>query len=368
MRALGCVAGTVVAVTLLAATPMRAATYTYAQLYTFTGGADGYAPFAGLTYQGGLLYGTTAFGGNGGGVVYAVNPVTGAETVIHTFTGTDGAQPYAGVIYYDGNLYGTAVYGGTADLGVVYKIKAKTNEYKVIHHFEKNADGAEPYGGVIYENGMLYGTTQQGGAHGLGTVFAIDLATRAETVLHSFAEDGDGQSPNAGVIYQDGFLYGTTNNANGAVYALDIATGTETILHQFAGTPDGLNPSALIYQGGKLYGTTYRGGTANDGTIFSIDPVSGAETICHDFVRKEEGQFPQGSLIVHGDEFYGTTAFGGHTNGGTAFRFNAATGAYEALYRFTDAKTPIAPLLFHAGSFYGTLVNNIYGAVFRLAP
>jgi hypothetical protein len=30
--------------------------------------------------------------------------------------------------------------------------------------------------------------------------------------------------------------------------------------------------------------------------------------------------------------------------------------------------TPLAPLLYHAGSFYGTLANNIYGAVYRLTP
>src|SRR5438309_214274 len=47
-------------------------------------------------------------------------------------------------------------------------------------------DGKWPRAGLIGVNGMLYGTTSEGGTLGGGTVFAIDPNTGAETYLHSF--------------------------------------------------------------------------------------------------------------------------------------------------------------------------------------
>ena len=93
-------------------------------LYTFTGGMDGNLPLAPLVRdQQGNLYGTTLFGGDQGafcagfcGVVFKVAP-TGKETVLYAFTGqADGENPYAGLLRdKQGNLYGTTGYGG--DLG-----------------------------------------------------------------------------------------------------------------------------------------------------------------------------------------------------------------------------------------------------------
>jgi uncharacterized repeat protein (TIGR03803 family) len=50
--------------------------YTYTVLYTFTGGADGGVPIAGLTRDpSGNLYGTTLMGGtSGAGVVFKLTP------------------------------------------------------------------------------------------------------------------------------------------------------------------------------------------------------------------------------------------------------------------------------------------------------
>ena len=84
-------------------------------LHSFTGGVDGSAPFAGLVRdRNGNLYGTTEFGGaSSEGTVFKLD-TTGKETVLHSFTGgADGAFPQAGLIRDDaGNLYGTAQFGG----------------------------------------------------------------------------------------------------------------------------------------------------------------------------------------------------------------------------------------------------------------
>lgn len=69
-------------------------------LYSFTGGADGGCPYACVIRSAaGDIYGTTYLGGNAGaGVVFKLDP-TGQETALYSFTGgADGAHPYAGVV------------------------------------------------------------------------------------------------------------------------------------------------------------------------------------------------------------------------------------------------------------------------------
>jgi len=95
-------------------------------LYSFTGGADGGFPLAGpIRDSVGNLYGTTNGGGAAGaGVVFKID-TSGNETVLHTFTGgADGAVPFAGVVLGpNGNLYGTTIGGGETNVGVVFEIK-----------------------------------------------------------------------------------------------------------------------------------------------------------------------------------------------------------------------------------------------------
>jgi len=108
-------------------------------LYSFTGGTDGGYPEAGLIRDGkGNLYGTTFFGGLAQppcssfcGVVFKVD-ATGVETVLYSFTGgADGLNPAAGLMLGKaGDLYGTTGYGGDPDqscatgigCGVVFKL------------------------------------------------------------------------------------------------------------------------------------------------------------------------------------------------------------------------------------------------------
>ncbi len=107
-------------------------------LYTFTGGADGGFPVGRLLRRGKNLHGVTFFGGDltdplcyGCGVVFRLD-LAGNETVLHTFTaGADGGSPSAGLIEgADGALYGVAENGGDYPsscagfgCGVVFKLE-----------------------------------------------------------------------------------------------------------------------------------------------------------------------------------------------------------------------------------------------------
>jgi len=159
-------------------------------LYSFTGGADGAVPEASLILDAaGNLYGTTNQGGDldcnptyGCGVVFKLD-TTGKETVMHTFTGgADGAFPVAGLLWEaPGNLYGTTFQGGDLSCappygcGVVFKLDT-TGKETVMHTFTAGADGAFPSAGLIRNAaGALYGTATGGGDLdcGCGVVFKL---------------------------------------------------------------------------------------------------------------------------------------------------------------------------------------------------
>jgi uncharacterized repeat protein (TIGR03803 family) len=122
----------------------------------------------------GNLYGTTYYGGTGygNGVVYKLD-TAGGEAVLYSFTGgADGRYPQAGVIRDSaGNFYGTTIQGGT-DFGVVFKLDTAGQE-TVLYAFTGDG-GLTPSGGVIRDSaGNLYGTTGQGGTANRGVVFQL---------------------------------------------------------------------------------------------------------------------------------------------------------------------------------------------------
>lgn len=151
-------------------------------------------------------------------------------TVLHTFTGgPDGGNPLAGVtIDRAGNLYGTTYYGGSGLLGTVYELKTQNSNWvlNTLHSFTGYPnDGAHPEARVVFgPNGILYGTTEEGGNHGCnpgsgcGTVFTLRpqptvcgslTCPWTETLLYAFG-GYDPAFPMGDLIFDDaGNIYGT---------------------------------------------------------------------------------------------------------------------------------------------------------------
>jgi uncharacterized repeat protein (TIGR03803 family) len=259
-------------------------------LYNFAGGSDGANPTSSLIMDAqGNLYGTTSLGGTSGfGTVFKLDS-TGKETVLHTFTGypEDGAEPLAGLVPdAKGNLYGTTVYGGNSGrcnnggifgCGTVFKVDENGNETVLYSFTEGTLDGNYPEASLIWEaTGNLYGTTEAGGESSYGTVFKVDEKGN-ETKLFSF-DIVDGAFP-AGTLVSDakGNLYGTTagggaSDTYGVVFKLD-KNGEETVLHNFELTYGAYPNAGLVRDAkGKLFGTTYLGGSADHGTVFELTP------------------------------------------------------------------------------------------------
>ena len=350
------------------------------QALTSVAGADGANPYAGVIRDSaGNLYGTTRDGGaSNAGVVFKVD-TTGQETVLYTFTGgADGSNPYAGVILDSaGNLYGTTFLGGTTGYGVVFKLDA-TGQETVLHSFTGAADGAYPRGGVIQDSaGNLYGAAYLGGASSAGVVFKLDT-TGNYTVLYTFTGGADGYSPYAGVVLDSaGNLYGTTSGGgaskDGVIFKVDT-TGHETVLYSFTGGAGGYGGSGVIQDSsGNLYGTTSFGGASGGGGVFKLD-TAGQYTLRYSFTGGADGGSPGGVILDPAGNLYGTTSSGGASNVGVVFKVDT-TGHETVLYSFTggaDGGSPNAGVIGDgAGNLYGTTLNggaSGYGVVFKLDP
>lgn len=273
-------------------------------LYTFTG-PDGAYPYAGLTMDStGNLYGTTYNGGACGfGTVFELAQSTAgyAETVLHSFgcTSTDGWYPYAGLIIDAAdNLYGTTESAGDSGCGTVFELANSNGNYteNVLYSFKGGTDGQMPVGGLIFDSsGDLYGTTEEGGLYGYGTVFELvnSLSSYSEKVLYSFRglSNNDGQAPAVTLLMDSlGNLYGTASRGGagclpqgcGAVFELTESSGTyvEELLHNFGAPGDGENPTGALVMdnSGNLYGTTAVGGDLQLGTVFEVNPNAAAPT------------------------------------------------------------------------------------------
>ena len=154
---------------------------TLEEVYTFTGGADGALPFAGLLLgSDGNLYGTTIAGGtDGNGTVFRYDPLSGTFTALYSFGSAvsgDGSYTYGPLAEgADGSLYGTTINGGLYNWGTVFRV-TPAGVGSVIHSFASGGDdGIAPQAGVILaSDGLLYGTAAGGGEFGGGVVYRVD--------------------------------------------------------------------------------------------------------------------------------------------------------------------------------------------------
>jgi uncharacterized repeat protein (TIGR03803 family) len=140
---------------------------------------DGDNPCADLILSRETLYGTAQHGGSAGnGTVFAVNTNGTGFTALYSFSATnangfntDGANPFAGLILSGGILYGTTTYGGGAGNGTVFAINTNGTGFTNLYSFSAtdangvNNDGANPYADSILSGNTLYGVGRRGRQH-----------------------------------------------------------------------------------------------------------------------------------------------------------------------------------------------------------
>ena len=186
--------------------------------------------FYGTTSSGGSY---RCYFSGGCGTVFEVTPA-GTETILHRFRGSpnDGAIPGGRLVALNGNLYGVTFSGGKNNCGLTYYLPCGTvfavtlsGKERIVYNFKGGADGAFP-SGIIAAGGNLYGTTPNGGAGcglGCGTVFKMTPSGQ-KTILYKFAGPPDGSVPESAPIDAGGTLYGTSEvggtHGDGTVYAV----------------------------------------------------------------------------------------------------------------------------------------------------
>jgi uncharacterized repeat protein (TIGR03803 family) len=167
-----------------------------------------------ITNSAGGFFGVTVGFQSVPGVVFELSPKNGLST-LYTFSLASGsAGPPMGTLAQDakGNLFGIGNNG-------VYEVTAGGVE-SVLYLFP---DHSAPYPTPLLDShDNVYGTTQQGGTNGLGTVYMVS-PSGTETVLYNATSDGPVQGDGL-VMDKAGNLYGTCRqcgtNQTGLIYKL----------------------------------------------------------------------------------------------------------------------------------------------------
>lgn len=350
-------------------------------LHSFTANStDGcQGAYGGLVPVGSLLYGATFAGGvAGGGVIFSIDPNSGAEHVVYNVgTGPEGFTA-AGLAASGTTLYLTVEGQGANGGGTISAFDTVTNTLSVLHAFGASGDGSGLFAAPALNGGTLYGTTYQGGAAGTGTVYATQTGSGATTTLASFgATTGGSQTP---VTIAGKMLYGTAlgpltpGSQAGDAFAIKIGSGTLQTLHSFVGPhPIYQARPGLIGAGSLLYGATGNGGPADAGTLYSFDPATNKAVTIYSFAGGADGLVPAGRLTRAGQVVYGVTSAGGASGAGTVFAFNTASATKTTLYSFTggaDGGHPNGDLVLYNGLLYGTTRTSASatGTIFSLDP
>ena len=381
-------------------------------VYSFTGGNDGGKPAAQLVFDSaGNIYGTTVVGGlYGCGTVFKLS-LSGdqwQENSLYSFDCFEtGKNPYGGVILDSaGNLYGTTVAGGSGGLctgdgcGVVYELTKSGDTWteSVLYNFTGGDDGFGPGSALVSDKaGNLYGTAPDGGLYAEGVVYQLapDQGQWKQTVIHAFTGGDDGAVGSLGPLLLDsaGNLNGVTELGGkfgaGVVFRISPAGNAWnfTTLYAFQSLPDaGFPYGGLVADSrGRLFGTSYFGGTAGLGSLFDIGAGATArtpwkESVLYSFQGTDDASFPTSTLVFDAaGNLYGTSSTGGNPSCdcGTIFKLAPRSGGWDesVLHAFGgngDGYSPNYGLTADGmGNYFGvTPAGGIYGqgVVFRITP
>ena len=372
----------------------------YSVLHAFNG-VDGAWPYGHLISVGGRLYGMTAGDITGNfGKVFSIDPDGSDYTILYHFRGQDyedGQWPHGSLFFQDDTLYGITWAGGclsgvcpenkdATGCGTLFSHKTDGSDYNVFRKFACDGcdDGALPNAHFISDGNRLYSTASVRGPDEYpgGVVFAVQPDGTGFTVLHSFSEvsEDEGFQPGAGLVLEDGVLYGTTffgpvpgyDSGFGTVFSIRTDGSDFTTLHLFEDDPsDGkFSGSTPILAYGRLYGVTIAGGAYDNGVIFSMLPDGSDYQVLHNFTVDESGPI-EGVIMVEGRLYGATVGTGFNNTYGVIYSLRMDGSDYTVLYRFdySDGYWVDGRLLLVGNTLYGLAArggNNGYGTIFAL--
>jgi uncharacterized repeat protein (TIGR03803 family) len=305
---------------------------------------------------------TTTYLGNAGnpagqGVIMSVNKNGTNPSSFYEFLGFpgDGSYPFYTTPFQasDGNLYGSSFIGGSSNWGTVYKFNLSTATESVILNASPSTTGGV---GSNYANvnelsdGKIYGIQSYGGSPlALGMLYRMDKDGSNFQVVHTFV--------------------GLTAAVNYSAAAI----AQTTTLHY-----DGSHPYGFVVEGpdGKIYGTTYDGGSYGRGTVYRCDKdgtnyevVNIGVPILKQYDNGRGGLIP---LAYNGLNPWGnvaidatgkvivTTYFGGAVDQGALGKMDLDGSNYKLLHsgNVAEGNYPVRGALVIDDKVYGTFRYN----------
>jgi uncharacterized repeat protein (TIGR03803 family) len=321
--------------------------------------------------------------------------------IVHAFGAPGDVEALYSQVVLDqsGNIYGAGAGGGAYGQGAVFELSPDGSGAwieNILYNFGESgkADGSYPYGPVTLGiDGIIYGTTTEGGAFGYGSLYSLTLGSAGwkEAILHNFGHTDPIAGPSSnltqdatGNLYGEAGRFQLSKGKDGWVFRLicfqksgngDVCSGND-----YDGTT--LGPKAHLFSAGL-------GGTHGVGNVYEAVPTPGgwdAMTLFNFGSSQYDGQVPaHGPLVA--DRFgniYGATFAGGlnncgNGNCGTIYKLaRQPDGQWKEtiLFNFGSGSTGFNPIggviLDKAGNLYGTTGYGGgacgCGVAYRLSP
>jgi len=292
-------------------------------------------------------------------------------TILHTFTNSpDGGDP-GGLVLNNGVLYGTAGNGGEWGLGTVYRLATNGTDYSNLYSFAPPPNAGfvdaptnfvgHPGPAIVLGGNTLYGYASgfYGAVNQSPTVYKISTDGRDFEVLA-----GLGNTYPSSLAFGDGILFVTAGSSQ--LLAVSPSEGTSNTVASlpFFSLPE----SSLLFTNHVLYGTTILGvGDSANGDVYKVNADGTGFTTIKGFTNIDEGSSLQDQqLAFSGNTLYGVATWGGLFECGTVFRVNTDGSGFKVLKQFTntpDAANPIVGLTLTGSTLYGvTWHGGAFGA------
>ena len=199
-------------------------------------------------------------------------------------------------------FYGTTSEGGANGLGTIYRVDQNGQNFEKVFDFSTSTGGTPFSGLTLAENGKLYGfTTTDGQIVNPGAVGALGSFYEFDPVTENFAviQYIDDKSAIGNTFYNaptkgnGNLLYMASQNFEfdivGVLSSYDVSSQTFTVLDTFDATFGQPKSKLLLASDGDLYVTTSNGGANSEGAVVKFDVSGGVLSVLHSSDWAEEG-------------------------------------------------------------------------------
>lgn len=254
---------------------------------------DGCNPNGYLTVYSNKIYGLTSNGGNyGGGILYEYD-IT--NNIIEGKSNFYQHYPTGGLTLYNNKLYGLAKEGGLYSKGMLFEYNPADGYLTQKKYFDSST-GSNPYRNLTVFDNKLYGMTYQGGIYSGGTIFEYNPTTDILTKKIDLSYSSTGNKPKGNLTVFNNKLFGTTGeggaNGLGTLFEYLPSSNTFTKKTDFTYSTSSVTGSFTIYKN-QLFGATST--FYGDGGVYRYDPDNASLFYRYNFTNSV---YPSGDLAL----------------------------------------------------------------------